>query len=221
MVRIIVAGGLGLIAVVASIIISIRFGRRLAASWPGSARPRWTWPTCGSRTSWSGSGAARRSTSRPRRRRSPARRPTRSRDVAQAFGSVQRTAVEAAVGQAEPAPRRQPGLPQPGPAQPALLHRQLTLLDTMERRATDPEELEDLFRLDHLTTRMRRHAEGLIILSGAAPGRGWRRPGADGRRGARPRRRGRGLHPGRRAAAARGRARRRPPSPTSSTCSPS
>ncbi|MFI9045452.1 nitrate- and nitrite sensing domain-containing protein [Streptomyces sp. NPDC053427] len=57
-----------------------------------------------------------------------------------------------------------------------LLHRQLALLDTMERRTEDPVELEDLFRLDHLTTRMRRHAESLIILSGAAPGRGWRHP---------------------------------------------
>ncbi|WP_139275733.1 sensor histidine kinase, partial [Mangrovactinospora gilvigrisea] len=57
-----------------------------------------------------------------------------------------------------------------------LVHRQLTLLDQMERRTEDPSELQDLFRLDHLTTRMRRHAEGLIILSGAAPGRAWRRP---------------------------------------------
>ncbi|NEA72058.1 sensor histidine kinase [Streptomyces sp. SID13588] len=57
-----------------------------------------------------------------------------------------------------------------------LVHRQLALLDSMERRTEDPGELEDLFRLDHLTTRMRRHAEGLIILSGAAPGRAWRRP---------------------------------------------
>ena len=46
----------------------------------------------------------------------------------------------------------------------------------MERRASDPEELEDLFRIDHLTTRMRRHAESLIILSGDAPARGWRNP---------------------------------------------
>jgi hypothetical protein len=58
----------------------------------------------------------------------------------------------------------------------SLLHRQLTLLDGMERRATEPDELEDLFRIDHLTTRMRRHAEGLIILSGEAPARGWRQP---------------------------------------------
>ena len=58
----------------------------------------------------------------------------------------------------------------------SLLHRQLALLDGMERRASGPEELEDLFRIDHLTTRMRRHAEGLIILSGESPGRGWRNP---------------------------------------------
>ena len=57
-----------------------------------------------------------------------------------------------------------------------LLHRQLTLLDTMERRTEDTDELADLFRLDHLTTRMRRHAEGLVILSGAAPSRQWRKP---------------------------------------------
>ncbi|MGW7072876.1 nitrate- and nitrite sensing domain-containing protein [Streptomyces sp. NPDC054855] len=57
-----------------------------------------------------------------------------------------------------------------------LLHRQLELLDTMERRTDDPTDLEDLFRLDHLTTRMRRHAESLLILSGSAPGRAWRTP---------------------------------------------
>ncbi|MFE2185456.1 nitrate- and nitrite sensing domain-containing protein [Streptomyces sp. NPDC059455] len=57
-----------------------------------------------------------------------------------------------------------------------LVHRQLALLDTMERRNEDPVELEDLFRLDHLTTRMRRHSESLIILSGAMPGRRWRHP---------------------------------------------
>lgn len=58
----------------------------------------------------------------------------------------------------------------------ALLHRQLGLLDTMERQVTEPDELNDLFHLDQLATRMRRHAEGLVILSGAAPGRGWRQP---------------------------------------------
>jgi hypothetical protein len=58
----------------------------------------------------------------------------------------------------------------------SLLHRQLAMLDSMERRTGEAKALADLFRLDHLTTRMRRHAEGLIILSGATPGRGWRDP---------------------------------------------
>ncbi|MBX6766521.1 MAG: nitrate- and nitrite sensing domain-containing protein, partial [Actinomadura rubrobrunea] len=58
----------------------------------------------------------------------------------------------------------------------ALLHRQLSLLDEMEHRTEDPAELADLFRLDHLATRMRRHAEGLVILAGRSSGRGWRRP---------------------------------------------
>jgi signal transduction histidine kinase len=96
--------------------------------------------------------------------------------VQQAFSAVQRTAVEAAVGQA----RLRQGISDIfrnlARRSQSLLHRQLTLLDGMERRAGDPDELEDLFRIDHLTTRMRRHAESLIILSGDAPARGWRRP---------------------------------------------
>ncbi|MHB1597208.1 MAG: sensor histidine kinase, partial [Streptosporangiaceae bacterium] len=58
----------------------------------------------------------------------------------------------------------------------SLLTRQLNLLDAMERRIHDPEELADLFRIDHLTTRMRRHAEGLLILAGGSSGRIWRDP---------------------------------------------
>ncbi|SFC90860.1 sensor histidine kinase [Streptomyces aidingensis] len=58
----------------------------------------------------------------------------------------------------------------------ALVNRQLALIDEMERHTEDPAALEELFRLDHLTTRMRRQAESLIVLSGAASGRSWRRP---------------------------------------------
>ena len=96
--------------------------------------------------------------------------------VQQAFSVVQEAAVQSAVDEA----RLRRGISDvfrnlAGRSQ-SLLHRQLTLLDGMERRATEPDELEDLFRLDHLTTRMRRHAEGLIILSGETPSRGWRQP---------------------------------------------
>ncbi|MFC0550304.1 nitrate- and nitrite sensing domain-containing protein [Planotetraspora thailandica] len=96
--------------------------------------------------------------------------------VVHAFSAVRRTAVEAAVGQAT----LRKGVGQVflnlARRNQALLHRQLSLLDTMERRVDEPETLEDLFKLDHLTTRMRRHAENLIILSDSAPARMWRDP---------------------------------------------
>ncbi|MGI5455490.1 sensor histidine kinase [Streptomyces sp. CA-249302] len=57
-----------------------------------------------------------------------------------------------------------------------LLHRQLDLLEGMQQRQQDPTELHDLYRVDYLATRMRRHSESLLILSGIAPGRGWRDP---------------------------------------------
>jgi signal transduction histidine kinase len=97
-------------------------------------------------------------------------------NVAEAFSTVQRTAIEAAVGQAELRKSVNQVFLNLARRNQALLHRQLAMLDTLERKAPDSEALEDLFRLDHLTTRMRRHAEGLIILSGAVPGRGWRKP---------------------------------------------
>ncbi len=96
--------------------------------------------------------------------------------VGRAINAVQRAAVEAAVEQAELRRGVSAVFVNLARRSQVLLHRQLTLLDTMERRTEDPAELEDLFRLDHLTTRMRRHAEGLIILSGGSPGRAWRKP---------------------------------------------
>ena len=96
--------------------------------------------------------------------------------VGQAFDLVRQTAIRAAVDEA----RLRQGLNDVfrslARRSQSLLHRQLTLLDQMERRASDPEALDDLFRLDHLTTRMRRHAEGLVILAGAPPSRGWSSP---------------------------------------------
>ncbi|WP_233413781.1 sensor histidine kinase [Nucisporomicrobium flavum] len=96
--------------------------------------------------------------------------------LGRAFNEVQRTAVQSAVEEA--AVRR--GINEVflniARRSQTLLHRQLALLDKMERRETEPQELEDLYRVDHLATRMRRHAEDLVILAGAAPGRGWRNP---------------------------------------------
>ncbi|AVT37216.1 sensor histidine kinase [Plantactinospora sp. BB1] len=95
--------------------------------------------------------------------------------VAQAFNVAQETAVRTAVEQAELRRSVRDIFLSLARRTQALIHRQLTLLDAMERRENDPEELEDLFRVDHLATRMRRNAENLIVLSGSTPGRAWRR----------------------------------------------
>jgi hypothetical protein len=93
-----------------------------------------------------------------------------------ALASLQRTALEAAITETS----LRSGISQVfvslARRSQSLLQRQLRLLDDLERKAVDPGALADLFPLDHLTTRMRRHAEGLIILSGAAPGRAWSSP---------------------------------------------
>lgn len=97
-------------------------------------------------------------------------------EVGRAFNEVQRTAVAAAVEEA----RLRQGLNEVfvniARRSQTLLHRQLDLLDQLERETHDPAELEQLFKLDHMTTRMRRHAENLVILAGRSPGRGWRTP---------------------------------------------
>jgi signal transduction histidine kinase len=96
--------------------------------------------------------------------------------VAESFGTVQAAAVAAAVEQAKLRKAVNQVFLNISMRNQSLLHRQLGMLDSMERRTSEPAALADLFRLDHLTTRMRRHAEGLIILSGSTPGRGWRDP---------------------------------------------
>ncbi|MFD3423439.1 nitrate- and nitrite sensing domain-containing protein [Streptomyces decoyicus] len=102
--------------------------------------------------------------------------PDETGQVGQALHTLQRAAIEAAVKQAEMRRGVSEVFVNLARRSQVLLHRQLTLLDAMERRTEDTDELADLFRIDHLTTRMRRHAEGLVILSGAAPSRQWRKP---------------------------------------------
>jgi hypothetical protein len=97
--------------------------------------------------------------------------PIRSRDeigrLAEAFNAVHRVAVRVAVEQA--ALRRSIGdmFLNLARRSQVLVDRQLELIDELEREADD-DSLEQLFRLDHLATRMRRNAENLIVLSGGA-----------------------------------------------------
>jgi signal transduction histidine kinase len=58
----------------------------------------------------------------------------------------------------------------------SLLYRQLGLINQLEDQEENPDALADLFRLDHLATRIRRNAESLLVLSGEEPPRTWGRP---------------------------------------------
>ncbi|MDX3235526.1 nitrate- and nitrite sensing domain-containing protein [Streptomyces sp. ME03-5709C] len=166
---------LGLLAVVASLFISVRIGRGLVVELIGLRNTALE--------------LARRKLPRAMRRlrageeidlgkEAPLRRYGADEidQVAEALATVQRAALRAAAERAELVDGVSGVFVNLARRSQVLVHRQLALLDGMERRTEDPGELEDLFRLDHLTTRMRRHAEGLIILSGSAPGRAWSRP---------------------------------------------
>jgi signal transduction histidine kinase len=174
--EVVLAAGLGLIAVGLSVFLMARFGRRISRELTGLQRSALDLaterlPRIVDQLSHGEDVDASAQAAPP-----VAARIAEIAKVAEAFSSVQHTAVEAAVGQA----RLRQGVAQVfrnlAWRSQTLLHRQLALLDQMERSSTDPGTLEELFQLDHLTTRMRRHAEGLIILSGEAPGRGWNQP---------------------------------------------
>jgi len=172
----VLAGGLGLVAVAASVFLLVWFGRKVTRDLGGlndSVRSMATerLPRVVERL--------RRGEDVDVSAESPPPATSTIQEIsriAESFSTVQAAAVAAAVDQA----RLRKGVNQVflniSMRNQSLLHRQLGMLDSMERRTSEPGALADLFRLDHLTTRMRRHAEGLIILSGSVPGRGWRDP---------------------------------------------
>src|SRR5262249_16603016 len=95
-------------------------------------------------------------------------------ELARAFNTIQETTIRVAEEQA--------GLLRKGIGDlyvnlarrnQSLVDRQISLLDVLEARAEDPDQLSSLFELDHLATRMRRNAESLLVLSGAGQSRQW------------------------------------------------
>jgi signal transduction histidine kinase len=172
----VLSGGLGLLALVLSVFLMIRFGRRVRAELTslrdGAQKMAHEQLPRVIKELRDGDEVDVAAESPPL----PTGKITEVARVADAFSTVQRTAIDAAVGQAN----LRKGVSQVflnlSLRNQSLLHRQLAMLDTLERTTDDPNALGDLFRLDHLTTRMRRNAESLIILSGSTPGRGWRDP---------------------------------------------
>ncbi|WP_344958661.1 sensor histidine kinase, partial [Actinomadura miaoliensis] len=174
--RLVLAGGFGLLAVVASVVLSLLAARGLSRELRGLQRAALDLAT----------DRLPRVVARLRRgeevdveAEAPPLVIGRTREVSrvgEAFTEVQYTAIDTAVREAYLRQGISRVFLNVAWRSQSLLHRQLHMLDEMERRTSDPEVLADLFRLDHLTTRMRRHAEGLVILSGATPARGWSRP---------------------------------------------
>jgi signal transduction histidine kinase len=97
-------------------------------------------------------------------------------DVAEALNTVQDTALDLAVEQAVLRRNIADSFVNLGRRNQNLLGRQLDFITELETNETDPDTLSNLFRLDHLATRMRRNAESLLVLAGIEPPRKWAAP---------------------------------------------
>jgi len=50
----------------------------------------------------------------------------------------------------------------------SMVEKQLAIIDELESQEQDPDQLRNLFRLDHLAARMRRYNDNLLVLAGSA-----------------------------------------------------
>jgi len=94
-------------------------------------------------------------------------------ELGASFNSVQDAAVDLAVEQTMARRVVSENLVNIARRNQNLLGRTLGFISTLEQSERDPEALDNLFRLDHLTTRMRRNAQSLLVLAGAEPTRLW------------------------------------------------
>ncbi len=97
-------------------------------------------------------------------------------EVARTFDELQREAVRLAAEQASLRRNVNTLFLSLSRRSQSLIERQIALIDRLEAAEENPLQLENLFRLDHLATRMRRNSENLLVLAGTGPGR--RRAGA-------------------------------------------
>ncbi len=106
--------------------------------------------------------------------------PLSSRDeigeVARAFDQVHREAVRLAAEQALLRGNVNAIFTNLSKRNQGLIERQLALITDLENNEADPDQLQNLFRMDHLATRMRRNGENLLVLAGQETGRTWHQP---------------------------------------------
>ncbi|WP_043616002.1 nitrate- and nitrite sensing domain-containing protein [Nonomuraea candida] len=97
-------------------------------------------------------------------------------EVARAFDEVHREAVRLAGDEAKLRSNVNAMFVNLSRRSQTLVERQLTLIEKLERGERDDARLGDLFKLDHLATRMRRNSENLLVLAGQEAARKWREP---------------------------------------------
>ncbi|WP_406445202.1 nitrate- and nitrite sensing domain-containing protein [Streptomyces sp. NBC_00631] len=97
-------------------------------------------------------------------------------EVARAFDHVHREAVRLAAEQAALRGNVNTIFTNLSRRNQSLIERQLALITHLEEREADPEQLSNLFRLDHLATRVRRNGENLLVLGGERPTQQWDHP---------------------------------------------
>ncbi|MFG1928481.1 nitrate- and nitrite sensing domain-containing protein [Cryptosporangium sp. NPDC048952] len=96
--------------------------------------------------------------------------------VAQAFNAIHLEAVRVASEQARLRQSVSAMFVNLSRRSQLLVDRLIRLIDGLEQGERDPDRLAELFKLDHLATRMRRNDENLLVLGGADSGRSWSKP---------------------------------------------
>ncbi|MCG7208390.1 nitrate- and nitrite sensing domain-containing protein [Streptomyces arenae] len=97
-------------------------------------------------------------------------------EVARAFDHVHREAVRLAAEQALLRGNVNTIFTNLSRRNQSLIERQLAMITDLEEREADPDQLANLFRLDHLATRVRRNGENLLVLGGERPTQQWDHP---------------------------------------------
>ncbi|MBB5965832.1 nitrate- and nitrite sensing domain-containing protein [Planomonospora venezuelensis] len=92
-------------------------------------------------------------------------------EVAKAFDEVHRQAVRLAAEESELRSNISAMFVNLSRRTQTLVERQISLIDGLEKGEQDGGRLADLFKLDHLATRMRRNSENLLVLAGHEPTR--------------------------------------------------
>lgn len=96
--------------------------------------------------------------------------------VARAFDEVHQQAVKSVIEQAAMRANMRNIFVNLSRRSQSLVERQLKLMEELEKYEEDPDQLANLFKLDHLATRMRRNNENLMVLSGGDVARRFHKP---------------------------------------------